>query len=607
MGFGFKDCAYLALSISPRVRCAARDLAGRAQFKPVEKGHFDGGPGILNLVNTKLPAWVGRPLRLLGLSVGVIQAEMEPEEKRAAYACDVTYVTNQQLGFDYLRDQMACRPSDLRLRSEEPFSCAIVDEADSVLIDEGRTPLVVSTQSTIPSEKYTTALQVASQLAKLTDYTVLEKEKTCVLTEVGELKVSAALGKDDLFDPQDPWAPFIVNSLTAKELYQRDRQYLVRDGQVVVVDEFTGRPVEGRSWSDGLQQAIEAKEGVEIQPEAVVLASISYQCLFRLFKKLSGMTGTASTEAQELESIYSLTVSPVPSNKPCQRLDEEDEVLGLCRAMLDMNSELALPELVPGSRRQAFFGEFEYETEIPSVARTAARMYNYEQPVALLGYSSQYLDDLAEEHLAYWSDQELDLNDEDACDCAADIIQTEEEAYMAYMATQARVQKGHAALRPPPSELSGSFSIDQKRARLMALKVANNRGPAMTFEDMQIYSVTDASHANDYETGEGTTYIVGYHSSVIRRDGRLVKAMDHKNIHMMTDCRSLEEQLHQVLDMMATGDLKVDMDKVYTTEGGKWRAVTAAACEAHSLGRPVLVGTTSVEPHPAFILTPYRN
>ncbi|CAE7784620.1 secA, partial [Symbiodinium microadriaticum] len=430
-----------------------------------------------------------------------------------------------------------------------------------VLIDEGRTPLVVSTQSTIPSEKYTTALQVASQLAKLTDYTVLEKEKTCVLTEVGELKVSAALGKDDLFDPQDPWAPFIVNSLTAKELYQRDRQYLVRDGQVVVVDEFTGRPVEGRSWSDGLQQAIEAKEGVEIQPEAVVLASISYQCLFRLFKKLSGMTGTASTEAQELESIYSLTVSPVPSNKPCQRLDEEDEVLGLCRAMLDMNSELALPELVPGSRRQAFFGEFEYETEIPSVARTAARMYNYEQPVALLGYSSQYLDDLAEEHLAYWSDQELDLNDEDACDCAADIIQTEEEAYMAYMATQARVQKGHAALRPPPSELSGSFSIDQKRARLMALKVANNRGPAMTFEDMQIYSVTDASHANDYETGEGTTYIVGYHSSVIRRDGRLVKAMDHKNIHMMTDCRSLEEQLHQVLDMMATGDLKVDMDK----------------------------------------------
>ena len=136
---------------------------------------------------------MGRPLRLLGLTVGVIQADMNPEQKRAAYACDVTYVTNQQLGFDYLRDQMACSPGELRLRSEEPFSCAIVDEADSVLIDEGRTPLVVSTQSTIPSEKYTTALQVASQLVKLTDYTVLEKEKTCVLTEVGELKVSGAL------------------------------------------------------------------------------------------------------------------------------------------------------------------------------------------------------------------------------------------------------------------------------------------------------------------------------------------------------------------------------------------------------------------------------
>ncbi|CAJ1394607.1 unnamed protein product [Effrenium voratum] len=271
-------------------------------------------------------AWAGRPLRFLGLTVGVVQSEMSSAEKREAYGCDVTYVTNQQLGFDYLRDQMAKLPSELRLRETEPFGCAIVDEADSVLIDEGRTPLVVSAQAEVPSEKYTTALQIAATLERDVDYTVLEKEKTCILTERGELKTSDQLKKEDLFDPQDPWAPFIVNSLTAKELYLRERQYIVRDGKVVVVDEFTGRPVEGRSWSDGLQQAIEAKEGVEIQQEAIVLASISYQCLFRLYKKLSGMTGTASTEAEEFNSIYGLEVNPIPCNKPCKRIDEEDQV-----------------------------------------------------------------------------------------------------------------------------------------------------------------------------------------------------------------------------------------------------------------------------------------
>eukprot|EP00438_Fugacium_kawagutii_P033544 Skav210143 [mRNA] locus=scaffold268:76254:83933:+ [translate_table: standard] len=271
-------------------------------------------------------AWVGRVLRFLGLTVGVIQSDMTPSQKRAAYRCDVTYVTNQQLGFDYLRDQMA---------NENPFSCAIVDEADSVLIDEGRTPLVVSAQAEVPSEKYSTALEIAASLERDVDYTVLEKEKTCTLTELGEQKTSNALGIQDLYDPQDPWAPYVVNSLTAKELYVRERQYIVRDAKassgVIVVDEFTGRPVEGRSWSDGLQQAIEAKEGarvfrVEISKEAIILASISYQCLFRLYKKLAGMTGTASTEKEEFESIYDLKVSPIPSNKPCQRTDEDDEV-----------------------------------------------------------------------------------------------------------------------------------------------------------------------------------------------------------------------------------------------------------------------------------------
>lgn len=271
-------------------------------------------------------AWVGRVLRFLGLTVGVVQAEMSSAQKREAYRCDVTYVTNQQLGFDYLRDQMANLPSDLRLRQHTPFHCAIVDEADSVLIDEGRTPLVVSAQQEVPSTKYSTALALASDLVPSTDYTVLEKEKTCTLTELGEEKISQILGIRDLYDPQDPWAPYVVNALTAKELYVRERQYLVREAQVVVVDEFTGRPVEGRNWSDGLQQAIEAKEGVPISKEAIVLASISYQCLFRLYQKLAGMTGTAWTEKDEFESIYDLKVSPIPSNKPCQRRDEDDEV-----------------------------------------------------------------------------------------------------------------------------------------------------------------------------------------------------------------------------------------------------------------------------------------
>ena len=179
----------------------------------------------------------------------------------------MTYVTNQQLGFDYLRDQMAALPEDLRLR-QDPFNCAIVDEADSVLIDEGRTPLVVSAQQEVPSEKYSTALEIATHLVRDQDYTVLEKEKTCTLTELGEDKTSRSLQISDLYDPNDPWAPYVVNALTAKELYVRDKQYLVtKDQTVVVVDEFTGRPVEGRSWSDGLQQAIEAKEGVEVSKD----------------------------------------------------------------------------------------------------------------------------------------------------------------------------------------------------------------------------------------------------------------------------------------------------------------------------------------------------
>jgi len=270
--------------------------------------------------------WVGQPLRFLGLTVGIIQGGMQPEQRQKAYRCDVTYVTNSELGFDYLRDQMAPTPSDLCLREREPFQFAIVDEVDSILIDEARTPLIISGTASNPSKKYEVAREVARTLKRTIHYTVDEKQKNCVLIEGGVGAAEELLGKDDLFDPADPWFPFIINALNAKELYVKDKSYIVRKGEVMIVDEFTGRVMDGRRWSNGLHQAVEAKEGVEIQAESVTLASISYQSLFRLFKKLSGMTGTAFTEAKEFTEIYKLKTVVVPPNRDRRREDKDDQV-----------------------------------------------------------------------------------------------------------------------------------------------------------------------------------------------------------------------------------------------------------------------------------------
>eukprot|EP00448_Togula_jolla_P026864 CAMPEP_0170650794 /NCGR_PEP_ID=MMETSP0224-20130122/46004_1 /TAXON_ID=285029 /ORGANISM="Togula jolla, Strain CCCM 725" /LENGTH=1241 /DNA_ID=CAMNT_0010982503 /DNA_START=117 /DNA_END=3842 /DNA_ORIENTATION=+ len=265
--------------------------------------------------------WVGQPLRFLGLSVGVIQGGMSPEQH-----CDVTYVTNSELGFDYLRDQLAGSPSDLGLREKEPFQFAIVDEVDSILIDEARTPLIISGQASQPSSKYEAAREVARTLRKTVHYEVDEKQKNCVLIEAGIESAEKLLGKDDLFDPSDPWFPFIINALNAKEIYIKNKSYIVKKKEVVIVDEFTGRVMEGRRWSNGLHQAVEAKEGVPIQAESVTLASISYQSLFRQFKKLAGMTGTAFTEAKEFEEIYKLKTVVVPPNRQRSRQDKDDQV-----------------------------------------------------------------------------------------------------------------------------------------------------------------------------------------------------------------------------------------------------------------------------------------
>ncbi len=267
--------------------------------------------------------WMGQIHRFLGLSVGLIQQTMTPSERQHNYACDITYATNSELGFDYLRDNMATSMEEVVQR---PFNFCIIDEVDSVLIDEARTPLIISGQVERPSEKYMEAARVARVLRREDHYEVDEKQRNVLLTDEGYEEAEKQLGVTDLFNPDDPWAHFIFNAIKAKELFTKDVSYIIRDGEVVIVDEFTGRVMTGRRWSDGLHQAIEAKEGVEIQPETQTMATITYQNFFLLYPKLAGMTGTAKTEEAEFEKIYKLEVTIVPTNRPTKRQDLSDVV-----------------------------------------------------------------------------------------------------------------------------------------------------------------------------------------------------------------------------------------------------------------------------------------
>jgi preprotein translocase subunit SecA len=273
---------------------------------------------------------MGQVHRFLGLTVGLIQQGMTPAERKKNYACDITYGTNSELGFDYLRDNMATSMPDVVQR---PFNYCVIDEVDSVLIDEARTPLIISGQVERPSEKYLRAAQVAAALVKKKDeddpeghYEVDEKQRNVLLSDEGFIRAEQLLGVKDLFDPKDPWAHYIFNAIKAKELFIKDVNYIVRNDEVVIVDEFTGRVMPGRRWSDGLHQAIEAKENVEIQPETQTLATITYQNFFLLYPKLAGMTGTAKTEEAEFEKIYNLEVTVIPTNRPTGRKDLPDVV-----------------------------------------------------------------------------------------------------------------------------------------------------------------------------------------------------------------------------------------------------------------------------------------
>lgn len=268
--------------------------------------------------------WMGRLYSWLGLSTGIIMHSLSDEQRRKAYGSDITYATNNELGFDYLRDNMKYDLADMVQRE---LHFAIVDECDSILIDEARTPLIISGPSEASTDKYYVVNKVIPHLKRDVHFTMEEKSKTASLTEVGNSKVEELLGIDNLFDPQHiELLHHIYQGLKAYHLYKRDVDYMISNGEVVIVDEFTGRLMPGRRWSDGLHQAIEAKEGVDVKNENQTLASITFQNFFRMYKKLSGMTGTADTEAVEFKKIYNLEVTVIPTNKPISRKDEEDVV-----------------------------------------------------------------------------------------------------------------------------------------------------------------------------------------------------------------------------------------------------------------------------------------
>ena len=266
--------------------------------------------------------WMGRVHRFLGLKVGVILSSMSPEERREAYASDITYGTNNEFGFDYLRDNMAWSLSDC-VQREHNF--AIVDEVDSILIDEARTPLIISGPADKATKWYMEFANIVGRLTLNLHYEVDEKKRTVGILDEGVTRVEEALGIENLYESANtPMIGYLNNAIRAKELFKRDKDYVVMDGELLIVDEHTGRMLAGRRYSEGLHQALEAKERIEIKDENQTLATITLQNYFRLYKKLGGMTGTAMTEASEFMQIYKLGVIPIPTNKTMQRIDQSD-------------------------------------------------------------------------------------------------------------------------------------------------------------------------------------------------------------------------------------------------------------------------------------------
>lgn len=268
--------------------------------------------------------WMGQVYKFLGLSVGLIVHDLDFEQRKIAYNSDITYGTNNEFGFDYLRDNMV---SSLDQMVQRPLHYCLIDEVDSILIDEARTPLIISGPGQKSTDNYYVMSKLVPQLKLGEDYTIDEKQKTVAPTEAGVSKMEKMLKVDNLYDTDNlELNHLFVQALRAQAMMERDRDYVVKDGEVVIVDEFTGRLMYGRRYSDGLHQAIEAKEGLQVQRESQTLATITFQNYFRMYDKLAGMTGTAKTEEQEFIKIYGLEVFQVPTNRPVQRKDLPDVI-----------------------------------------------------------------------------------------------------------------------------------------------------------------------------------------------------------------------------------------------------------------------------------------
>ena len=264
---------------------------------------------------------MGQVYRFLGFDTGLIQEGMSTSERKENYNADITYVTNYEVTFDFLRDNMALNLSDVVLR---PFNYCIVDEVDSILIDEAQTPLIISNNISTPIEKYIVAAEISDYLELNTHYKVDEKNRNVILTEEGSKQIEQILSVQDLYDPRDPWIPYVLNALKANALYYNNVHYIVQNNRIVIVDEFTGRIMPDRRWGDGLHQAIEAKEKLQIRQKTETVAAITYQNFFLLYPKLSGMTGTGKTAEIEFEKIYNLSVEEIPTARPTQRKDFPD-------------------------------------------------------------------------------------------------------------------------------------------------------------------------------------------------------------------------------------------------------------------------------------------
>ncbi|MFA4828892.1 MAG: preprotein translocase subunit SecA, partial [Thermodesulfovibrionales bacterium] len=268
--------------------------------------------------------WMSPIYNFLGFSVGVILHGLTDEQRQASYNSDITYGTNNEFGFDYLRDNMKY---DITQYVQRKLNYAIVDEVDSILIDEARTPLIISGPSEESTDKYYKIDKIVPRLQRDIDYTIDEKAKTVILTDEGNIKAEKLLGAGNLYDPANiELVHHVLQGLKAHTLFRRDVDYILKDGEVIIVDEFTGRLMPGRRWSDGLHQAVEAKEGVKIESENQTLATITFQNYFRMYNKLAGMTGTADTEAEEFGKIYNLDVLVMPTNKPMIRIDSPDMI-----------------------------------------------------------------------------------------------------------------------------------------------------------------------------------------------------------------------------------------------------------------------------------------